>query len=45
MNERFEILESTLLSLLKAKKYSTLRDILVTMNPNDIAQEMGGLDD
>lgn len=45
MNERFEILESTLLSLLKAKKYSTLRDILVTMNPNDIAQVMGGLDD
>ncbi|MBE5778206.1 MAG: magnesium transporter [Clostridiales bacterium] len=45
MNERFEILESTLVSLLKSKKYSTLRDILVTMNPNDIAQIMGGLEE
>jgi len=45
VNERFEILESTLVSLLKSKKYSTLRDILVTMNPNDIAQIMGGLEE
>ena len=37
MAERFEILEKTLIKMLEDKKYATLRDILVTMNPNDIA--------
>ena len=37
MTERFEILEKTLVKMLEDKKYVTLRDILVTMNPSDIA--------
>lgn len=37
MAERFEIMEKTLLRMLEEKKYSTLRDILVTMNPIDVA--------
>ena len=37
MAERFEIVQKTLLTLLEEKKYTTLRDILVTMNPSDIA--------
>ncbi len=37
MAERFEIMEKTLVKMLEDKKYSTLRDILVTMNPADIA--------
>ncbi len=37
MAERFEIVEKALSSLLTDKKYATLRDILVTMNPSDIA--------
>ena len=38
MAERFEILEKTLIQMLEEKKYTTLRDILVTMNPSDIAE-------
>ena len=45
MKERFEILETTIHTLLQAKKYTTLRDILVTMNPNDIAQTLGELEE
>ena len=37
MNERFEIVEKALVKMLEDKKYATLRDILVTMNPADIA--------
>ena len=37
MAERFEIVEKALLKMLEDKKYATLRDILVTMNPSDIA--------
>ena len=37
MAERFEIVEKTLLQMLESKKYTTLRDILVTMNPSDVA--------
>ena len=37
MAERFEIVEKALLTMLEGKKYSTLRDILATMNPSDIA--------
>ena len=37
MAERFEIVQKALLAMLEEKKYATLRDILVTMNPSDIA--------
>ena len=37
MAERFEIMEKALLKMLEEKKYLTLRDLLVTMNPSDIA--------
>jgi len=37
MAERFEIVEKALLAMLEDKKYATLRDILITMNPSDIA--------
>ena len=45
MAERFEIVEKALLQMLEEKKYTTLRDILVTMNPNDIAELFWGLED
>jgi len=37
MNEKNYTLEGTITALVEAKKYSTLRDILTTMNPADIA--------
>ena len=37
MAERFEIMEKALLTMLEEKKYLTLRDLLITMNPSDIA--------
>ncbi|MBE6917693.1 MAG: magnesium transporter [Ruminococcaceae bacterium] len=37
MAERFEIMQKALLKMLEEKKYLTLRDLLVTMNPSDIA--------
>ena len=37
MAERFEIVQKALLKMLEEKKYASLRDILVTMNPSDIA--------
>ena len=45
MAERFEIVEKALLAMLEDKKYSTLRDILVTMNPTDIAGLFDGLEE
>ena len=45
MAERFEIVEKALLQMLEDKKYTTLRDILSTMNPSDIAQVFGDLED
>ena len=36
--ERFEIVEKALLKMLDEKKYSALRDILLVMNPIDVAQ-------
>ena len=45
MAERFEIVEKALLTLLDDKKYATLRDILVTMNPYDIAGLFDSLDE
>ena len=44
MAERFEIVEKALLKMLEDKKYTTLRDILVTMNPSDIAGIFNGLE-
>ncbi len=43
MTERFEIVEKALATMLEEKKYATLRDILVTMNPADIAALLSGL--
>ena len=37
MAERFEIVGKALMAMLEDKKYATLRDILITMNPSDIA--------
>lgn len=37
MTDAFETLKTTLLTLVEAKKYATLRDILTTMNASDIA--------
>ena len=37
MAERFEIVEKALLTMLEEKKYASLRDILLVMNPADIA--------
>ncbi len=45
MAERFEIVEKALLAMLEEKKYSTLRDILVTMNPSDVAGLFQGLEE
>lgn len=45
MAERFEIVEKALLQMLEEKKYATLRDILATMNPMDIAGLFDGLDE
>jgi len=43
--ERFELVEKALIRMLEDKKYATLRDILITMNPNDIAGIFSGLED
>jgi len=45
MTERFEIVETALLKMLEEKKYATLRDILVTMNPADIAAIFTGIEE
>ena len=45
MAERFEIVEKALLKMLDEKKYASLRDILVTMNPSDVAGLFDGLED
>ena len=37
MAERFELVEKALLKMLAEMKYASLRDILVTMNPIDVA--------
>jgi len=43
--ERFEIMEKALVQMLTDKKYATLRDILVTMNPSDVAGIFSGLEE
>lgn len=45
MAERFEIVEKALVKMLEDKKYSTLRDVLITMNPSDIAAVFLGLEE
>ena len=45
MAERFEIVEKTLQMLLDDKKYKTLREILSTMNPGDIAAVFYSMDE
>ncbi len=45
MAERFEIMEKALIKMLEEKKYATLRDILITMNPSDIAGLFSGLEE
>ena len=45
MAERFEIVEKALLKMLEEKKYASLRDILVTMNPSDVAGLFDGLEE
>ena len=45
MAERFEIVEKALIQMLEDKKYATLRDILITMNPADIAAMFSGLEE
>ena len=45
MAERFELVEKALLKMLEEKKYSTLRDILITMNPSDVAGLFVDLED
>ena len=45
MAERFEIMEKALVKMLEDKKYATLRDILATMNPSDVAGIFLGLEE
>ena len=45
MAERFEIVEKALLKMLEEKKYAALRDILLVMNPSDIAALFDGLEE
>ena len=45
MAERFEIVEKAILKMLEEKKYATLKDILVTMNPSDVAGLFDGLEE
>ena len=45
MAERFEIVEKALIRMLEDKKYVTLRDILATMNPSDVAAIFADLED
>ena len=45
MAERFEIVQKALLKMLEEKKYAVLRDILITMNPSDIAALFVDLED
>lgn len=44
MENQTVILEKMITSLLNEKKYPSLRDILVTMNPSDIASVFDGLE-
>ena len=43
MENTVSILKATIMALMDAKKYATLRDMLVTMNPSDVAALFGEL--
>ena len=45
MAERFEIVEKALVKMLEEKKYAALRDILLVMNPSDIAALFSDLEE
>ena len=45
MTERFEIVETAIVKMLEEKKYAALRDVLVTINPADIAAMFSGLEE
>lgn len=45
MNEHDLALEQTIVKLVEAKKYTSLRDLLATLNPADIAEAFGALSD
>ena len=45
MAERFEIVEKAIVKMLDGKKYAGLRDILLVMNPSDIAALFSGLEE
>lgn len=45
MAERFEIVEKAMLKMLEDKKYAALRDLLVVMNPADIAELFSTLEE
>lgn len=45
MKERTVILEETIVKLVEAKKYASLRDLLATLNPADIASAFAALSD
>lgn len=45
MAEHHVTMEATLVALLKEKKYKTLKDVLVTMNPADVAAIFDDLDE
>ena len=45
MAERFDLLQRALQHMLEDKKYATARDILVTMNPSDIAALFADLEE
>ena len=45
MAEKTYSIEKSIAALVEAKKYSTLRDILSTMNPSDVAYVFEALDD
>ena len=45
MAEHNATMEATLEALLKEKKYKTLKDVLITMNPSDVAAIFNELDE
>ena len=45
MTERFEVIEKALVKMLENRKFEALRDVLITMNPVDIAALLAGLQD
>ena len=45
MNERFALMEQTIVRMVEEKKYTTARDILETMNPADIAPLFSSLEE